>query len=147
MQASIRNIKKNKSGFTLVELIIVIVIISILAAIAIPAVSGYINNANKGKAQANARTTYMAVCVYVSDQKSTNPGYAESSDVTIQSISSNPGNPDSPAAAVLSYAGNVGGTWSATISKGGIVKKYDYNESGFPFYLNQQGAIVEGVTP
>lgn len=52
---------KNKKGFTLIELIIVIVIIAILAAIAIPAMSGFKKDAERGAAEANARTGYTAV--------------------------------------------------------------------------------------
>lgn len=37
----------NKKGFTLVELIVVIAILGILAGVAIPAYSGYINEAKK----------------------------------------------------------------------------------------------------
>ena len=38
---------KNKKGFTLVELIVVLVILAILAALLIPALTGYIDKANK----------------------------------------------------------------------------------------------------
>ena len=37
----------NKSGFTLVELVVVIAIIAILAAIAIPAIAGMVDNATR----------------------------------------------------------------------------------------------------
>ena len=40
---------KNKKGFTLVELIVVLVILAILAALLIPALTGYIDKANKEK--------------------------------------------------------------------------------------------------
>ena len=40
---------KNKKGFTLVELIVVLVILAILAALLIPALTGYIDKANKQK--------------------------------------------------------------------------------------------------
>lgn len=44
-----KNLKKNKKGFTLIEMIVVIVIIAILAAIAVPAVMKYIDEARETK--------------------------------------------------------------------------------------------------
>ena len=48
--------KNNKKGFTLIELLAVIVILGILLAIAIPAVSKYINNARKSTFIANVQS-------------------------------------------------------------------------------------------
>lgn len=55
----IRNLK-NKKGFTLVELIVVLVILAILAALLIPALTGYIDKANKEKVIVEARMVVMA---------------------------------------------------------------------------------------
>lgn len=55
---------KKKKGFTLVELIVVL---AILAALLIPALTGYIDNANEKKVTAEARTALMAVQTVVSD--------------------------------------------------------------------------------
>ena len=52
---------KNKKGFTLVELIVVMVILAILAALLIPALTGYIDKANKEKVVAETRMVAMAV--------------------------------------------------------------------------------------
>ena len=52
---------KNKKGFTLVELIVVLVILAILAALLIPALTGYIDKANKEKIVSETRMVAMAV--------------------------------------------------------------------------------------
>lgn len=51
--------KKNKKGFTLVELVIVIAILAILAAIAIPVVVSTINSANTSTFKSDAATAGM----------------------------------------------------------------------------------------
>ena len=51
---------KNKKGFTLVELIVVLVILAILAALLVPALTGYIDKANKEKIVAETRQLTMA---------------------------------------------------------------------------------------
>ena len=52
---------KDKKGFTLVELIVVLVILAILAALLIPALTGYIDKANKEKIVSETRMVVMAV--------------------------------------------------------------------------------------
>lgn len=52
--------RNNKKGFTLIELIVVIAILAILAAILVPSMVGYLNNAKQSTANANARTVYSA---------------------------------------------------------------------------------------
>lgn len=52
---------KNKKGFTLVEVIVVIVIIAILAAIMLPSLTGYIDEANGKAAILEARNVYAAL--------------------------------------------------------------------------------------
>lgn len=49
--------KSNKKGFTLVEIIVVLVILTILAAIAVPSVLGYVNEA-KSEALGETTPTY-----------------------------------------------------------------------------------------
>ena len=51
---------KNKKGFTLVELIVVLVILAILAALLVPALTGYIDKANKEKVVSECRMVVMA---------------------------------------------------------------------------------------
>jgi prepilin-type N-terminal cleavage/methylation domain-containing protein len=60
--ASLRNgAKRQRKGFTLVEVIVVLVILAILAAIAIPALTGYIDRAEEKQYIAEARTHMTAI--------------------------------------------------------------------------------------
>lgn len=58
---------KDKKGFTLVELIVVLVILAILAALLIPALTGYIDKANKEKVVAETRMVVMAAQTELSE--------------------------------------------------------------------------------
>lgn len=66
MFEKIRNLK-NKKGFTLVELIVVLVILAILAALLVPALTGYIDKANKEKIVATTRQVVLAAQTEVSE--------------------------------------------------------------------------------
>ena len=59
---------KNKKGFTLVELIVVLVILAILAALLVPALTGYIDKANKEKVIATTRMVVMAAQTEASEK-------------------------------------------------------------------------------
>ncbi len=59
-----KNIRRNRKGFTLIELIVVIAILAILAAIAIPAFSGTLNKAKESSDNATLRVLQSAVRLY-----------------------------------------------------------------------------------
>lgn len=55
-----KNLRKNKKGFTLVEIIVVLLIIGILLAITIPSIMGYVGKAREAQYIAEGRSGYVA---------------------------------------------------------------------------------------
>lgn len=54
------SLRNNSDGFTLIEVLAVLVIIAILAAVAIPTMSGFIEDARKKSYTSQARNVYVA---------------------------------------------------------------------------------------
>lgn len=57
----LERLKKDKKGFTLIEMIVVIVIIGILLAILIPGIVRYIDKAKEKQVMVNARSAYLDI--------------------------------------------------------------------------------------
>lgn len=64
---------KKKKGFTLIELIVVIAILGILAAIAIPRLSGFTDQAKKASDEQMANVVANAAATYYAANNSTVP--------------------------------------------------------------------------
>ncbi len=60
LKRRLKNSIRSRSGFTLVELIVVLVILAILAAFTIPAMLGFVEDARGKAAIAEAREVYVA---------------------------------------------------------------------------------------
>jgi general secretion pathway protein G len=61
---SIRNIRRGRNGFTLIEILIVVIILGILAAIVIPQFSSASNDARKSSVQSTAQTLRSQIALY-----------------------------------------------------------------------------------
>ncbi len=66
--------KKNKKGFTIVELVIVIAVIAILAAVLIPTFTSVTDRAKESAALQEARNAYTVITVYDIEEETNDVG-------------------------------------------------------------------------
>lgn len=83
--------KKHKSGFTLIEIMIVVIILAILAAAVIPRLTGRTQQAKVSRAQSDLETISLALDLYAIDN-----GFFPSTSQGLQALRIRPSSPPVP---------------------------------------------------
>ena len=123
MIEKIRAMKNNK-GFTLVELIVVLVILAILAALLIPALTGYIDKANKEKVTAECRMVVMAAQTEASEQYG-------ALDSTVAEAQKAQKIADAMKVADIKKLSETNGSFAIKVDGAGKVRSVEYYNNGF----------------
>jgi prepilin-type N-terminal cleavage/methylation domain-containing protein len=124
--------KKSKSGFTLVELVIVIAILAIVAAIAIPTAANVIGNANKAADASNAQAIEMAIKTCQAE------GIAENTNnsTTFEKVKNEYGQATNPKKKVVDLLADYGVSSTVLTTK----------QSGYSFYYDASSGKVTVAT-
>jgi type IV pilus assembly protein PilA len=88
----LKRLRKNKEGFTLIELMIVVAIIGVLAAIAIPAFINYVKKSKTSEVGSNLKALFSGASSYYSEERFTrglvtSGGAASSTHCTVAATS------------------------------------------------------------
>lgn len=105
----------------MVELIVVLVILAILAALLIPALTGYIDKANKEKVTAEARMVVMAAQTEASEVYATVA--QPDADKMKTALTAKVGD--------IEKLAEVKGKWTVTVDASGKITKVVYGNSGW----------------
>ena len=132
MIEKIRNKMKEAKGFTLVELIVVLVILAILAALLVPALTGYIDKANKEKITAECRQVVMAA------QTEASTLYGKASGGALTTADNN-----SVVAENIHTLSETKGSFDVVVKINGHVSQVTYKNSGWQVVYTEAGGYGE----
>ena len=140
--------RRDRGGFTLVELIVVLAILAILATLLIPTMTGYIDKANEEKIVAETRMAVMAAQTVVSENYARDP--EAWNDVRLDTA--NPGEPENFLEEIQALSEAPGDIQSIVIKSGEVTAlSYENGKVTCEYHSSSEGDesdedVEEGYT-